>query len=87
VHSPAGEHPPTLGFGKSNNLGSLHRYLTDVVHVDIFWYIGSQLDTGLSTLPTLDTPFTGSSIVPWRYHFNTGEPESPFPRLEVLKFL
>jgi len=51
---------------------SLHRYLTDVVHVDIFWYIGSQLDVGPSTLPNLDSPITGSSIVPWRYHFNTG---------------
>ncbi|TVY80301.1 Alpha-N-acetylglucosaminidase, partial [Lachnellula suecica] len=49
----------------------LHRYLTDTVHVDIFWYIGSRLDTGPDTLPPLDEPINGSSIVPWRYHFNT----------------
>ncbi|KAH8687430.1 putative alpha-N-acetylglucosaminidase [Tricladium varicosporioides] len=48
----------------------LHRYLTDVVHVDIFWYIGSRLNVS-SSLPSLTTPLNGSSIVPWRYHFNT----------------
>ncbi|KAE9375356.1 glycoside hydrolase family 89 protein [Stipitochalara longipes BDJ] len=60
---------------EGNSLSALasgfHRYLTDVVHVDIFWYIGSQLDTGPSTLPALNAPISGSSIVPWRYHFNT----------------
>lgn len=50
----------------------LHRYLTDTVHVDIWWGIGSRLDTGPSILPQLDKPISGSSIVPWRYHFNTG---------------
>ncbi|KAE8452789.1 hypothetical protein EG329_013061 [Mollisiaceae sp. DMI_Dod_QoI] len=49
----------------------LHRYLTDVVHVDIWWFIGSQLDVVNSTLPLPATPLNGSSIVPWRYHFNT----------------
>ena len=50
----------------------LHRYLTDTVHVDIWWGIGSRLDVGPATLPPLDQPIKGSSIVPWRYHFNTG---------------
>ncbi|KAF4628191.1 hypothetical protein G7Y89_g9960 [Cudoniella acicularis] len=49
----------------------LHRYLTDVVNVDIFWYIGSRLDVGPSSLPTVETPINGASVVPWRYHFNT----------------
>ena len=52
--------------------GRLHRYLTDVVNVDIWWFIGSQLDVANSTLPMLANPLNGSSIVPWRYHFNTG---------------
>ncbi|KUJ18115.1 putative alpha-N-acetylglucosaminidase [Mollisia scopiformis] len=49
----------------------LHRYLTDVVHVDIWWFIGSQLDIANETLPILATPLNGFSIVPWRYHFDT----------------
>lgn len=51
---------------------SLHRYLSDVAHVDIYWYIGSQLDLAPSKLPQLAKPISGSSTVPWRYHFNTG---------------
>lgn len=50
----------------------LHRYLADVAHVDIYWYIGSRLHLAPSTLPKLEVPLKGSSIVPWRYHFNTG---------------
>ncbi|CEJ59702.1 hypothetical protein PMG11_08314 [Penicillium brasilianum] len=49
----------------------LHRYLTDVAKVDIYWYIGSQLDLAPAQLPRLARPITGSSTVPWRYHFNT----------------
>ncbi len=49
---------------------SLRRYLTDVANVDIYWFIGSQLDQ-VETLLSC-TPLNGSSIVPWRYHFNTG---------------
>ncbi|CAG8888802.1 unnamed protein product [Penicillium egyptiacum] len=49
----------------------LHRYLTDVAHVDIYWFIGSRLDVAPSKLPHLTTPIQGSSTVPWRYHFNT----------------
>ena len=50
----------------------LHRYLTDIVHVDIYWFIGSRLDT-VSYLPRPVDTITGRSIVPWRYYFNTGE--------------
>ncbi|KAJ5621454.1 hypothetical protein N7528_006237 [Penicillium herquei] len=49
----------------------LHRYLTDAVHVDIWWFIGSQLDQAPAKLPRLSSPIRGSSTVPWRYHFNT----------------
>ncbi|KAL3471438.1 tim-barrel domain-containing protein [Aspergillus californicus] len=49
----------------------LHRYLAEVVGVDIFWYIGSRLDQAPHTLPKLSTALEGTSIVPWRYHFNT----------------
>ncbi|KAI6716539.1 hypothetical protein PZA11_004205 [Diplocarpon coronariae] len=49
----------------------LHRYFTETVHVDIWWFIGNRLDTGPDKLPTLDVTIGGSSIVPWRYHFNT----------------
>ncbi|KAL2829302.1 putative alpha-N-acetylglucosaminidase [Aspergillus pseudoustus] len=49
----------------------LHRYLTDVAGVDIFWYIGSRLDQAPRTLPKLTDVLEGTSIVPWRYYFNT----------------
>ncbi|QKX62920.1 uncharacterized protein TRUGW13939_10088 [Talaromyces rugulosus] len=49
----------------------LHRYLTDVAHVDLYWYIGNRLDLASDPLPHLSAPLTGSSIVPYRYHFNT----------------
>ncbi|KAF7591021.1 hypothetical protein BBP40_002039 [Aspergillus hancockii] len=48
----------------------LHRYLTDVVHVDIYWFVGSRLHTTPKVLPTLNSPLKGRSIVPWRYHLN-----------------
>ena len=51
----------------------LHRYLTDVVHVDIYWYIGSQMHLAPVILPQPNSPLKGSSIVPWKYHFNTGK--------------
>ncbi|KAJ5111598.1 hypothetical protein N7532_002133 [Penicillium argentinense] len=49
----------------------LHRYLTDVAHVDIYWFIGSRLHLAPSKLPALKAPLKGASMVPWRYHFNT----------------
>jgi alpha-N-acetylglucosaminidase len=49
----------------------LHRYLADTALVDINWFIGSQLHFAPAKLPHLKHPLQGSSIVPWRYHFNT----------------
>ncbi|ESZ94395.1 hypothetical protein SBOR_5188 [Sclerotinia borealis F-4128] len=49
----------------------LHRYFADVLHIDIWWYIGSQLHLAPEKLPPLNSTLKGSSIVPWRYHFNT----------------
>lgn len=51
---------------------SLHRYLADVAHVDMWWFIGNRLDVAPEELPAIQQPLTGSSVVPWRYHFNTG---------------
>lgn len=49
----------------------LRRYLTDIAHVDIYWFIGSQLDKAASPLPRTNDTLTGESVVPWRYFFNT----------------
>lgn len=57
----------------SSPIQSFHRYLSDVAHVDIWWYGGSQLDLAPKRLPELSVPLSGCSIVPYRYHFNTGE--------------
>ena len=59
----------------------LHSYLTNVVHVDIWWYIGSRLDVAPVTMPCLSSPLMGTSVVPYRYHFNTGRSA---PRLQAL---
>jgi len=49
----------------------LRWYLTNVAHVDIFWFIGSRLHLAPYELPKMNSSYTGSSIIPWRYHFNT----------------
>ncbi|KAJ5561889.1 hypothetical protein N7461_000650 [Penicillium sp. DV-2018c] len=49
----------------------LHHYLSEIAHVDIYWFIGSRLDVVPHKLPCLTSPIHGSSTVPWRYHFNT----------------
>lgn len=49
----------------------LRHYLTDVAHVDIYWFIGSRLDEAASPLPGTNGSIHGESIVPWRYFFNT----------------
>lgn len=49
----------------------LRKYFTDILHVDIWWYIGSQLHLAPKEFPPLNSTLRGSSIVPWRYHFNT----------------
>jgi hypothetical protein len=78
--------PTTLVLAQRLTSNGLHRYLTDVVNTDIFWYIGSQLDAGPSTLPTLNAPIIGSSIVPWRYHFNTGKLARRFSPLLLVTY-
>lgn len=49
----------------------LRRYFVDVAHVDLYWFIGSQLDQSAPVLPRPNSTITGGSIVPWRYFFNT----------------
>jgi alpha-N-acetylglucosaminidase len=51
---------------------SLHRYLADVAHVDMWWFIGNRLNVAPEELPAIQQPITGSSAVQWRYHFNAG---------------
>ncbi|KAL6880015.1 glycoside hydrolase family 89 protein [Trichoderma longibrachiatum] len=60
-----------VGTSLSSILYGLHSYLADVVHVDIWWFAGSQLEDAPSILPQLSSPLNGTSIVPYRYHFNT----------------
>ncbi|KAI0434497.1 glycoside hydrolase family 89 protein [Xylaria sp. FL1042] len=52
-------------------LAGLHAYLSSEAHVDIWWFIGSQLGEAPKKLPVLSSPLTGSSIVPLRYYLNT----------------
>ena len=49
----------------------LRWYLNAYCHVDVYWFIGSRLHQAPQDLPQLDSTYNGSSIVPWRYHFNT----------------
>lgn len=49
----------------------LRWYLTTYAHVDIYWFIGSRLHLAPQHLPPVNSTYHGSSIVPWRYHFNT----------------
>ena len=50
----------------------LRKYLTDVAHVDLYWFIGSRLNEAANPLPRPNATISGKSIVPWRYYFNTG---------------
>ncbi|POR36171.1 Alpha-N-acetylglucosaminidase [Tolypocladium paradoxum] len=52
-------------------LSGLHAYLSEEAHVDIWWYIGSQLENAPRQLPKLSAPLKRSSVVPYRYYFNT----------------
>lgn len=47
-----------------------NRYCTEVGNVDI-WWTGSRLHELAEPLPKVGNTIHGSSIVPWRYHFNT----------------
>jgi alpha-N-acetylglucosaminidase len=49
----------------------LRYYLNTYLNVDIYWFIGSQLYLAPAELPRVNSTYHGSSIVPWRYHFNT----------------
>ena len=49
----------------------LRWYLTTYTKVDIYWFIGSRLHLAPQHLPPVNGTYTGSSTVPWRYHFNT----------------
>jgi alpha-N-acetylglucosaminidase len=49
----------------------LRWYLSTYTHVDIWWFVGSRLHLATQHLPRVSSTFHGSSIVPWRYHFNT----------------
>ncbi|KAK1807308.1 hypothetical protein LTR12_018347, partial [Friedmanniomyces endolithicus] len=49
----------------------LRWYLTTYAHVDIYWFIGSRLHLAPQHLSPVNGTYHGSSIVPWRYHFNT----------------
>ena len=79
-------HPPndeyTISHGENGQINicgnspialasGLRWYLTNYVHVDIYWFIGSRLHLAPQQLPQVNSTYHGSSIVPWRYHFNT----------------
>ncbi|KAK1239757.1 hypothetical protein MKX07_001211 [Trichoderma sp. CBMAI-0711] len=52
-------------------LSGLHKYLSSEANADIWWFIGSQLDQAPKNLPKLKAPIKGSSVVPYRYYWNT----------------
>ncbi|KAI1357309.1 glycoside hydrolase family 89 protein [Xylaria arbuscula] len=52
-------------------LAGLHAYLSSEAHVDIWWFIGSQLHEAPRELPILSCNLTGASVVPYRYYLNT----------------
>lgn len=49
----------------------LRWYLTTYCNVDIYWFLQPTLNLAPSILPKLNSTYQGSSIVPWRYQFNT----------------
>ena len=49
----------------------LRWYLANVLHLDIYWFIGSNYDLLHGDLPPLNDTYHGSSIVPYRYWANT----------------
>ncbi|TKA82717.1 hypothetical protein B0A55_01289 [Friedmanniomyces simplex] len=60
----SGNSPTALASG-------LRWYLTTYAHVDIYWFVGSRLHLAPQHLSPVNGTYHGSSIVPWRYHFNT----------------
>ncbi|PTB51442.1 glycoside hydrolase family 89 protein [Trichoderma harzianum CBS 226.95] len=73
------------GTSLSSIVYGLNSYLSDVVHVDIWWHAGSQLQDAPASLPKLSSPLNGQSIVPYRYELNTGAYENG-NRLQSSKF-
>ncbi|KAK7545285.1 putative alpha-N-acetylglucosaminidase [Phyllosticta citricarpa] len=71
VSTPANGQVKIESSSLSGLASGLHRYLADVVHVDIYWFIGSRLHLAPTRLPRVNGTLTGSALVPWRYHFNT----------------
>ncbi|KAI1418879.1 glycoside hydrolase family 89 protein [Xylaria sp. FL1777] len=71
VSSAAGGKVIVQGNTVGGLLAGLHAYLSSEAHVDIWWFIGSQLDKAPRKLPALSSPLTGSSVVPLRYYLNT----------------
>ncbi|KAJ4856713.1 alpha-N-acetylglucosaminidase (NAGLU) tim-barrel domain-containing protein [Trichoderma breve] len=59
------------GTSLSSIVYGLHSYLSDVVHADIWWHAGSQLEDAPVSLPRLSSPLNGQNIVPYRYELNT----------------
>ncbi|KAK5721335.1 hypothetical protein LTR17_014624 [Elasticomyces elasticus] len=49
----------------------LRWYLATYVHVGFYWFIGSRLHLAPQNLAPVNETYYGSSIVPWRYHFDT----------------
>ena len=49
----------------------LRWYLTTYANVDIYWYLGSRLHLAPQHLSPVNATHHSSSIVPFRYHFNT----------------
>ncbi|KAK7523799.1 putative alpha-N-acetylglucosaminidase [Phyllosticta citriasiana] len=70
VSTPANGQVKIESSSLSGLANGLHRYLADVVHVDIYWFIGSRLHLAPTRLPRVNGTLTGSALVPWGYHFN-----------------
>ncbi|KAK7521314.1 putative alpha-N-acetylglucosaminidase [Phyllosticta citriasiana] len=70
VSTPANGQVKIESSSLSGLANGLHRYLADVVHVDIYWFIGSRLHLAPTRLPRVNGTLTGPALVPWRYHFN-----------------
>lgn len=49
----------------------LRWYLANILHVDIYWFVGSNFNLIHGDLPRLNQTYHGSSIVPYRYWANT----------------
>ncbi|KAI6855210.1 hypothetical protein D0864_08970 [Hortaea werneckii] len=70
-----GPHPGEIHISGTSSIAlatGLRWYLTTYCHVDLWWSLGpSQLPLLPAHLPPLNSTHYGSSVVPWRYHFNT----------------